>query len=1421
MAARGGCRLKYDWKETENILDFWTAVELLRQDSFDVCTDARAWRNEAETAKDIFRQERMLKENLLSKKDPAAKDALVRVRNFFRLGHRDELMEKIRNEARACGMSVWGNITVYIGRVRRENCILSLSEMPDLPSPKRSEKASDEIAVLSFQLTPAGAYLSGSLSFSPLIWALSKIENRQGKRISEVLQKTEYQKDLLMLEADLFGTARKTARPAAVRELSDKKQDALTKKDLKRIFRKISAMYLERYLKKETGKRASNREYYGIRLRFFKDEAARLAYDHNDNPGVGAGRFSEEITLTKELLGDGGFYATEMGTALTEYIQAPGRGEAGSNKRPRLDLMCPENRTQFADFIRDALDIRRAPLGKWLSGQPLSLMQQLAVNSAFSAGRDGSDNRIPTDGGERQLEPGAIFSVSAPPETGEAAVVKEIIAGNIVEKAKILASYEKADEAFQKHSVGRGENESGTGQESSFVWYSLKDDAIRNHSVLVLSADDEVWDDAAFSFGKRMNMSKIAGIQGEETDRTAGQQAERFRKACSDFSEQLRIVEEQQSELMEYRHCYDELKIRKNDHPELQRYEREAAEEKDRLEKLKARKSEKKDEMDALQRLYEEKKSAVWKKKTALTKAAADRRMHLADIDKHRKQIDDARKSTGFFSKLFNNTKYTTAMTAFNTARQKLADAEAAAGQLTQELAKLEEEKNCACMEVSDTKKEIDAAQKALDWLDSALKETDARRKAKQEKIRQFQDETDRCAEQLSAFRDAQNDYSGRIPDDDFIGRLLSRDEDTAAEAWRCSLWITADYDHEREKLLNLAQELIQAFAASSECCRENLSRLKEDPDCGMRTGDPDAAFPGEYKKEQEDREVEADALLQTLFLLSPAITITPEMVGAAFKDVKRPGSVGTLIVCGAEQMEPQVAVGALCRSRKAVVIGDRSQSGPVFTDDLDILKNICADESCRPYADKTLSAQYCADLINPIGTGLIIAGPRDKNEPGSWIGCPLPVHSGSIRPMFDLMNRFVYGGMLKLWTSEPMGRTHLKFARPKSQWLNVGGRENGGFDHYVKKQGQLACSIVDTAFSKDNDPDLFIITPFATVAEGIKRELKRYYYEVKGSSVGKSANLFDWIESNIGMIHEFQGKTAGEAIFLLGCDDRRSAADAVRQVDRRDVNTVVTRAAYRLYVIGDISVWRKNAFVRDLKNALDMNAFREISALMKNKSVVTEDERKDKLRKAAGCIPSSTSFIRMDGWDPDGEIRYVIDTDDFVRELNRADFLKINLTAGRLKRFGFQSKAEFGRLSSDIRRCLTAAVKLYELLKPVYDISPEADASCCGILFCRALELQAAAAPVDFSEYTGGSGGDDARRDGFIDDFDKCVRLRSRCCHPNLFKWNDLEELLFLAFGAGIETGVSENADRREGVFFRCVRLGKRGNNKQEDGEV
>lgn len=163
------------------ILEYWYMIEFLGQDCFpmgNIC----------------FEKIKNHKCNLKSRKAYNIKQltAFADITN-------SEIMNTVRNEAKECGMSCWGNITVYIGKIKREDCIQNLISNLSIQSDKRPETSTDDIALASFQVTSDGFYVDNSLSLSPVLWVVKQIQNKNDN-ISTKLNHSQYEKDVFNLE---------------------------------------------------------------------------------------------------------------------------------------------------------------------------------------------------------------------------------------------------------------------------------------------------------------------------------------------------------------------------------------------------------------------------------------------------------------------------------------------------------------------------------------------------------------------------------------------------------------------------------------------------------------------------------------------------------------------------------------------------------------------------------------------------------------------------------------------------------------------------------------------------------------------------------------------------------------------------------------------------------------------------------------------------------------------------------------------------------------------------------------------------------------------------------------------------------------------------------------------------------------------
>ncbi|MCL2087394.1 MAG: ATP-binding protein [Oscillospiraceae bacterium] len=393
------------------------------------------------------------------------------------------------------------------------------------------------------------------------------------------------------------------------------------------------------------------------------------------------------------------------------------------------------------------------------------------------------------------------------------------------------------------------------------------------------------------------------------------------------------------------------------------------------------------------------------------------------------------------------------------------------------------------------------------------------------------------------------------VLNDEFWGKFDSNDIKESTSAQTMNPWTCKEYDREREYLFYLALQLQKAFVISSKCCYENLKNL------GMLWKKIKNSNKDMVLFSDKDKKLSFADLLNTMFLVTPVISTTFASVSKFLQNIREPRQIGLLIVDEAGQAPPHAALGALFRCRRAIVVGDPKQVEPVVTDDLVLIKRILVNKITEPYMDKNASVQVCADLLNNYGSNI-----GDK-----WVGCPLVVHRRCINPMFDISNAISYDKTMKNATFGPKPEVEKLFVYPKSCWIDVDGKEKGEKNHHVENQAKEALKIIVKSFQKyDGFPDLYVISPFTTVVNGLCQcvladsSLKCFQDDVK-----------KWVENNCGTVHKFQGKEAKEVIFLLGCDS--SASGAVNWVKPNILNVAATRAKFRFYIIGDYNVWQKS----------------------------------------------------------------------------------------------------------------------------------------------------------------------------------------------------------------------------------------------------
>lgn len=312
--------------------------------------------------------------------------------------------------------------------------------------------------------------------------------------------------------------------------------------------------------------------------------------------------------------------------------------------------------------------------------------------------------------------------------------------------------------------------------------------------------------------------------------------------------------------------------------------------------------------------------------------------------------------------------------------------------------------------------------------------------------------------------------------------------------------------------------------------------------------------------------------LFNALSVVVPVLSLTFAAVGRFLKDASNK-SLGMLVIDEAGQAIPQSAIGSLYRTKRAVVVGDPLQVEPVVTLPK-VLIDILADSTgvAKEYKKIENSVQFFADSMNEFN-GMI--GKRQ-------VGCPLVVHRRCIEPMFSISNMISYDNRMfnKTNKKEEFLEQDKPFLIKKSGWIDVKGPEKGAKNHFVENQAQKTCQLLDHALLiyEDlfkTDDKIFIISPFKTVADNMRKYIAAYYI-----SKGFNRDLLQaWTEHCIGTVHTFQGKDANEVLFVLGCSTKSVGAMNWVVNKANILNVACTRAKYRIAFIGNIDEWKNKRF--------------------------------------------------------------------------------------------------------------------------------------------------------------------------------------------------------------------------------------------------
>lgn len=803
-----------------------------------------------------------------------------------------------------------------------------------------------------------------------------------------------------------------------------------------------------------------------------------------------------------------------------------------------------KNRQKIDDnkeFLEEITLPKNMPIGKWPSKFNPSLMQAAAINICTS--KDYSPN---------------IFSVNGPPGTGKTTLLKEIIADTIVKKAKIIAdlnstdleniktnttisyycNYYKIPDELKKLGIIVSSNNNSAVENISKDLPKAEDVLskdtltdlfdINEHENIYFTKDSEnifgdnprTWGLISAPYGKKPNIQKILGILPEKTQKNEDFNFS-FGENIPNFKDAVNIFKEKYEKVLKYREDFN------SNVKQFFRNKDEIAEinnSSDQISNLK----------NKIEYLIEE-----------LKKIQDNKEYKDSILKQKREQKSNIENSYSFFTKIANKLA--------GEKNPKILELNKDIEILNEELINI----NKDLRNIENDKDELHKKIQVLENSKKILKELE-------EEINMF----------FKTYSSNENDLKllERCSDlENFYSDIISNEKTQESCPWGVE-----EFNRLREELFACSLSLIEAYIVNSKGIKANLKLLK-------------LLLSGEnLGYSVEERKNVFKECFHTLNLLIPVLSTTFASVSRAFKDFEE-NELGIVIIDEAGQATPFSAMGLLYRSNRCIIVGDPLQVEPVMTVTSTLIRAIANKYELNKlekefniagkifnYTSPSLSIQTLADYAN------LYYGKIGETE----VGCPLVVHRRCLSPMFDISNRISYDN--RMINKCMPDKKPIDYVLEKNEFMDVKGQETGNGNHYVKEQGEKIIEIIKDCIENrgikvfENFKNLYVISPFTTVINGLKNDIKKAFKDQDEKKVK------DWCDNCLGTVHKFQGKEANSVILLLGCDNNSKSSAQWAAQAANILNVAATRAKKRFAIIGDLELWGKLNFFKDSKEVLD-----------------------------------------------------------------------------------------------------------------------------------------------------------------------------------------------------------------------------------------
>ncbi len=986
--------------------------------------------------------------------------------------------------------------TIYLGVFKSSIMIDFVKEYFKVLDENENRQDQD-IVYASIKLNKSGQYIENTFGLSTLPWALGQLEQNK-------IKSNDWHRDFEGVKHDILSKIE-----PILYEFIEAESETQETQNVLRILDKEDIQNIQARIQEECKWSVNPETSY-----FFTERKVPLSKKNKK---------ANTITARAELLNS--FYVKDLEHIIKNF---KGDNHSAFDKylKGNLDIDLQKiNIKEDLSVLKNTLTPKQIPDGCWPSKYSLNLMQQFAVNTILD---------------QKEMEQSSLFSVNGPPGTGKTTLLRHVIAGIIVERAKKLSQYDKPEDAFKQ--VGTLFNNSDYEYEifapvsdlntGGIVVASSNNGAVTNISKeLPLIHEVEPYD-GVLSYFKEVaqdtnedHWGLISGALGNMKNRKAFKENYwiTFKDKKPESKALLKYFKENTiSDLQPWR------QIVKRFNDKIQ----EVTVEKERLDTLRL-KSEKFSEL-------EEGLATIERGLTELRDSLSELNTSLQEKQNEASHLKDNENKLWERLKLVQSTKphffsYWFSKSSREKYKQRL------------DIILTQQKENALNTQVTAT----------------LIKELGENKNKFEEQKKKLKSESTLIKQDLELLVNAKRELSNNYADTHFWNAIESKAVQNSRP------WHSPKLQDLQTEAFIIALELNEIMLLTANRKNKMISNTL----AGFFEFLSDNARPNTDITE---------AIWSTFFLVVPVVSTAFASVSRLFNNVGAE-KLPWLFIDEAGQAIPQAAAGAIWRSKKVVVVGDPLQIEPVVTVPDLITKNLRSYFNLNTHQiHPELSVQVGADRANKLGTYIDTNAIEDV-----WIGSPLRVHRRCIEPMFSIANKIAYNNTMFLSTPNPK-ELPLQF---KTAFIHCPGQVINR--HYCESQGRIICDLLSHEINSSGGlPNTYIITPFKEISQQLKKQIRKAIdFKFDRLTLKDSKIAFKkWVDNHVGTIHTFQGKQADGVILCLGLDERTKGAANWASKKPNILNVALTRAKYKFVAIGDENIWLEQPYFMALRGISHSN---------------------------------------------------------------------------------------------------------------------------------------------------------------------------------------------------------------------------------------